>query len=112
MERKQAKADRRSLAVQNLLRTGPKGLASEAGSPASSRTSQAPHADFKPAALTLTPLCVKTHVAAQMIGIGKTKLYELIAAGEVETLKMGKSTLVTVASLHALVNRQLDAARG
>ncbi|HTN13791.1 MAG TPA: hypothetical protein VL094_03190, partial [Sphingomonadaceae bacterium] len=35
-----------------------------------------------------------------------TKLYELIADGEVETVKLGKSTRVITASLHRLVMRQ------
>ena len=38
-----------------------------------------------------------------------TKLYELIAAGEIETVKLGKSTRITTASLHNLVRRQREA---
>jgi len=45
-----------------------------------------------------------------MIGVGRTKLYELIAAGEVETVKLGKSTRITTASLHDLIRRQRGAA--
>ena len=45
------------------------------------------------------PLCVRINVAARMIGIGRTKLYELIVNGEVEAIKVGKATLVTTASL-------------
>ncbi|HMS20366.1 MAG TPA: hypothetical protein PKC48_05750 [Sphingorhabdus sp.] len=41
-----------------------------------------------------------------MIGVGRTKLYELIAANEVETVKLGKSTRVTTASLRELIKRQ------
>ena len=41
-----------------------------------------------------------------MIGVGRTKLYELIADGEVERVKLGKSTRVITASLHRLVMRQ------
>ena len=37
------------------------------------------------------------------------ELYELIAAGEIETLKLGKSTRITTASLHDLVRRQRGA---
>ena len=44
-----------------------------------------------------------------MIGVGRTKLYELIAAGEVETVKLGKSTRITTASLHNLIRRQREA---
>ena len=52
------------------------------------------------------PICVRVNEAARMIGVGRTKLYELIAAGEVETVKLGKATRITTASLHNLVRRQ------
>ena len=55
------------------------------------------------------PICVRVNDAARMIGVGRTKLYELIAAGEVETVKLGKSTRITTASLHDLVRRQREA---
>ncbi|GMN02800.1 helix-turn-helix domain-containing protein [Erythrobacter sp. MTPC3] len=55
---------------------------------------------------TSDTICVKINDAAQMIGVGRTKLYELIAAGEVETVKFGKSTRVVTASLHDLIRRQ------
>lgn len=55
------------------------------------------------------PICVRVNDAARMIGVGRTKLYELIAAGEVETVKLGKSTRITTASLHDLIKRQRGA---
>lgn len=58
-------------------------------------------ADANPA-----PLCVRVNVAARMIGIGRTKLYELIGNGEVEAIKVGKATLVTTASLSAMIERR------
>ena len=45
------------------------------------------------------PICVRINDAARIIGIGRTKLYELIAAGELETVKFGKATRITTASL-------------
>mgnify|MGYP001221039153 CR=1 FL=1 len=36
------------------------------------------------------PICVRVNDAARMIGIGRTKLYELISSGELETVKIGK----------------------
>lgn len=56
------------------------------------------------------PICVRVNDAARMISVGRTKLYELIAAGEVETVKLGKSTRITTASLHDLIRRQSGAA--
>ena len=55
------------------------------------------------------PICVRVNDAARMIGVGRTKLYELIAAGEVETVKLGKATRITTASLHDLIRRQREA---
>ncbi|MGE0721666.1 MAG: helix-turn-helix domain-containing protein [Novosphingobium sp.] len=55
---------------------------------------------------SVEPICVRVNDAARMIGIGRTKLYELIASGEINTVKIGKATRITTASLHALVNRQ------
>jgi excisionase family DNA binding protein len=52
------------------------------------------------------PLCVRVKVAARMMGIGRTKLYELIGNGEVEAIKVGKATLVTTASLNAMIERR------
>ena len=52
------------------------------------------------------PICVRVNDAARMIGVGRTKLYELIAAGEVETVKLGKATRITTDSLRDLVRRQ------
>lgn len=52
------------------------------------------------------PICIKVNDAARMIGVGRTKLYELIASGEIEAIKIGKSTRIITASLHELVMRQ------
>ena len=54
------------------------------------------------------PICVRINDAARMIGIGRTKLYELIAKGEIETVKIGKATRVITASLRELIKRQSD----
>ena len=53
------------------------------------------------------PICVRVNDAARMIGVGRTKLYELIANGELETVKFGKATRVTTASLRELVRRRM-----
>ena len=56
----------------------------------------------------LEPICVKVNDAARMIDVGRTKLYELIASGEIEVVKLGKSTRITTASLHKMVMRQRE----
>jgi hypothetical protein len=60
-------------------------------------------ATFATIPLPLEPITVRIPVAVQLTGIGRSKLYQLIAAGEVETVKVGASTLVSVASLRQLV---------
>jgi excisionase family DNA binding protein len=52
------------------------------------------------------PICVKINDAACMIGVGRTKLYELIATNQIEVVKLGNSTRVTTASLRALIAQQ------
>ncbi|MEE4209466.1 MAG: helix-turn-helix domain-containing protein [Parvularcula sp.] len=54
---------------------------------------------------TVEPICVRVNDAARMIGVGRTKLYELISSGELETVKIGKATRITTASLHKLVEQ-------
>lgn len=51
-------------------------------------------------------LTVRIPTAMEMLGIGRSKLYELIGSGEIETIKIGKATLVVVQSLHGFVGRQ------
>lgn len=51
------------------------------------------------------PLCVRVPAAARMLGIGLTKTYELIGAGEIEIVKLGRVTLIPVASLEGLIAR-------
>ncbi|WP_255325961.1 helix-turn-helix domain-containing protein [Sphingobium sp. 15-1] len=44
-----------------------------------------------------------------MLGIGRTKLYALIKRGELKTIKLGGSVLITMTSLEAFVQRCADA---
>ncbi|MEO6382766.1 MAG: helix-turn-helix domain-containing protein [Nitrobacter sp.] len=48
-------------------------------------------------------IAVRIPEACRLIGIGRSKLYELLDAGELETIKIGASRLVLVASLQAFV---------
>lgn len=50
-------------------------------------------------------LTVRIADATKMLGIGRSKLYELIGAGEVETIKLGAATLIIVDSIQALIER-------
>ena len=55
--------------------------------------------------LPFEPLTVRIPIAIKLTGIGRSKLYELIKSGEVETVKIGTATLVKVASLRRLTER-------
>jgi excisionase family DNA binding protein len=48
-------------------------------------------------------IAVRIPEACRMIGIGRSKLYELMEAGDLETIKIGVSRLVLVSSLQAFV---------
>jgi excisionase family DNA binding protein len=50
-------------------------------------------------------IAVSVAEAGRSIGIGRTKLYELINDGSLKTFKVGRRTLVTTASIHALVGQ-------
>lgn len=54
-------------------------------------------------------LTVRVTEAARLLGIGKTKIYELIGAREIEIIKLGRATLVIRASLEAFIERQREA---
>lgn len=52
------------------------------------------------------PITVRIRRAVELTGIGRSKIYELIAAGEIDVVKVGSSTLVIFASLKAFVERR------
>jgi excisionase family DNA binding protein len=52
-----------------------------------------------------SPLVVSISEAARRLSLGRTKVYELIASGQLKTLKLGRRTLITMASVQALVAR-------
>lgn len=47
-------------------------------------------------------ITVRIKEACRITGIGRSKLYELIAEGEIEIAKIGAMTLIPVDSLRAL----------
>jgi hypothetical protein len=53
------------------------------------------------------PLVVRPKVAWKMLACGNTRGYELLAAGELESYKDGRSRKITVASIKALVARRI-----
>ena len=57
------------------------------------------------------PLVVKPKVAWQMLACSNTHGYELLAAGELESFRDGRSRKITVESIHRLIARRLAAER-
>jgi excisionase family DNA binding protein len=53
----------------------------------------------------IEPITVRILEAVRLTGIGRSKLYELIASGDIETVKIGSCTLIPMASLHGLIER-------
>lgn len=57
----------------------------------------------------MEPITVTVADARKALGIGTTKLYELIGEGELPTIKLGRRTLIRTESLRAFVAK-LEAA--
>jgi len=49
-------------------------------------------------------LTVSVGEALRLVGIGRTRFYELVASGQVTTVKLGRRRLVHMASLKLLVS--------
>ena len=49
------------------------------------------------------PLAVTVPTACRISGLGRTLIYQLINAGELVALKVGRRRLVTYASIEALI---------
>lgn len=58
------------------------------------------------------PLLVSTRDACSLLGIKNTKLFQLIAEGRLDTVKLGRKRLVKVASAHRLVDELSAEGRG
>jgi excisionase family DNA binding protein len=54
-------------------------------------------------ALPAEPIAVRVATAVKLTGIGRSTLYELIKSGEIETVKIGRSTLIPYRCLKKLV---------
>lgn len=56
----------------------------------------------------MEPITVTVENAKAILGIGTTKLYQLINAKELETIKLGRRTLILFDSIRDFVNRLAD----
>jgi excisionase family DNA binding protein len=55
------------------------------------------------------PLAVKPRKACELLDCGNTRLYELIAQGELVSFKDGNSRKVVVGSIHEYISRRIAA---
>ncbi|MDV5823425.1 helix-turn-helix domain-containing protein [Sphingobium naphthae] len=62
-----------------------------------------PSDDSAPRKYGTDPLTVRIPEACRLTGIGRSKLYELIAEGSIEIVKVGGMTLVSFESLKRLI---------
>lgn len=56
----------------------------------------------------MEPIAIPPKDAFAAIGVGVTKGYELLNAGELESFTVGRARRVTTASIKAFVARQLE----
>ena len=50
----------------------------------------------------IEPLTVRISTAVRITGLSRSRIYELIQSGDVETVKVGRATLIQYGSLKAL----------
>lgn len=58
---------------------------------------------------SFVPLSVSIDNATKMIGIGRTRMYELINEGTLKTVKLGGRTLIRTKDIEALIDDHLAA---
>ena len=54
-------------------------------------------------------LLLRPHEAAELLGLGRSTVYELIASGAIPSITIGKSRRVPLEALRAWVRAQTDA---
>jgi excisionase family DNA binding protein len=52
------------------------------------------------------PLAISVNDAAKALGLGRTSIYSMIGDGRLETFKLGRRTLIKMASIRRLVDSQ------
>lgn len=56
------------------------------------------------------PILVSVPEAMRMLGIGRTKFYQLVSAGDIRLVKIGAKSLASVVSLERFTASLLEAA--
>ena len=55
--------------------------------------------------IAIEPLTVRISAAVRLTGISRSTLYELIQSGDLETVKVGRSTLIPMQALKRLTGQ-------
>ena len=55
----------------------------------------------------MEPVCISVAQAMQALGLGRTKLYELINTKKLRVVRIGRRTLISTESIRELVDRGL-----
>ena len=55
-------------------------------------------------------LTLRVDEVCKALGIGRTTVYKLIGQGDLEALKIGRRTVITMRSAEALINRSVSGA--
>ena len=56
------------------------------------------------------PLVVRPKTARRLLSVGETRLYEMIASGELESFRDGGARKITTRSIYAYIERNIERA--
>jgi len=59
--------------------------------------------------MTIEPVTVTVPVALRISGLGRTKFYEMLANGEIDSVRIGTRRLIVFASLKARLTTNAEA---
>jgi excisionase family DNA binding protein len=54
------------------------------------------------------PLVVRPKGACRLLSVGETRLYEMIARGDLQSFRDGGARKITTRSIHAYIERQIE----
>ena len=58
----------------------------------------------------VAPLLLRTDEVEMLLGIGRTKVFEMLAAGELPAIRIGRSVRISREQLEAWIDERLEAA--
>jgi len=56
-----------------------------------------------------TRLLIDSREVARLLGVGRTKTFQMMASGELPTVRIGRSVRVSLAGLHSWIDKQVAA---